>query len=40
MEQKNEMTCYDWFFCTKKLDKDKLLGELLKSRAKIAENLN
>ena len=25
-----EMTCYDWFFCTKKLDKEKLLKTILK----------
>lgn len=28
MESKDEMHCYDWFFCTKKLDKDKVLKEL------------
>ena len=31
MESKEEeMTCYDWFFCTKKLDKDKVLNTILK----------
>jgi len=25
------MKCYDWFFCTKKPDKDKVLGTILKS---------
>ncbi len=30
MESKNEMTCYDWFFCTKKLDKEKVLSTVLK----------
>jgi peroxiredoxin (alkyl hydroperoxide reductase subunit C) len=25
-----EMHCYDWFFCTKKLDKDTVLGTILK----------
>jgi peroxiredoxin (alkyl hydroperoxide reductase subunit C) len=25
-----EMTCYDWFFCTKKLSKDKVLEALKK----------
>jgi len=30
MENKAEMTCYDWFFCTKKLDKDKVLKAVLK----------
>jgi len=31
MEAKEaEMTCYDWFFCTKKLYKDKILNTILK----------
>lgn len=30
MEAKDEMKCYDWFFCTKKLDKDKVLSTLIK----------
>jgi peroxiredoxin (alkyl hydroperoxide reductase subunit C) len=30
MESKEEMKCYDWFFCTKKLDKEKVLGTILK----------
>ncbi len=30
MESKEEMTCYDWFFCTKKLDKQKVLDTVLK----------
>jgi peroxiredoxin (alkyl hydroperoxide reductase subunit C) len=31
MEAKDEdMTCYDWFFCTKKLDKEKVLKTVLK----------
>lgn len=30
MENKQDMTCYDWFFCTKKLDKDKVLSTILK----------
>ena len=30
MESKEEMTCYDWFFCTKKLDKQKVLDTILK----------
>jgi len=25
-----DMTCYDWFFCTKKLDKQKILDTILK----------
>ena len=28
MESKDEMHCYDWFFCTKKLDKEKILNAL------------
>jgi len=30
MESKGEMKCYDWFFCTKKLDKEKILSTILK----------
>jgi peroxiredoxin 2/4 len=30
MEAKDEMTCYDWFFCTKKLDKEKVFDKVLK----------
>jgi len=30
MEGKEEMKCYDWFFCTKKLDKDKVMKAILK----------
>ncbi|MDX9772808.1 MAG: peroxiredoxin [Bacteroidales bacterium] len=30
MESKEEMKCYDWFFCTKKLDKQKVLDTILK----------
>jgi len=28
MESKDEMHCYDWFFCTKKLEEDKVLKAL------------
>jgi len=28
--KEGEMHCYDWFFCTKKLDKDTVLKEVLK----------
>jgi peroxiredoxin (alkyl hydroperoxide reductase subunit C) len=28
--KKEEMTCYDWFFCTKKLDKETVLDKILK----------
>jgi len=31
MEMKDEMTCYDWFFCTKKLNREKVLEEVLKN---------
>jgi len=30
MESKDEMHCYDWFFCTKKLPEAKIWGELKK----------
>jgi peroxiredoxin (alkyl hydroperoxide reductase subunit C) len=30
MESKDEMHCYDWFFCTKKLDKETVLKKVLK----------
>jgi peroxiredoxin 2/4 len=30
MENKSEMKCYDWFFCTKELDKEKVLETILK----------
>jgi peroxiredoxin (alkyl hydroperoxide reductase subunit C) len=30
MENKDDLKCYDWFFCTKKLDKDKILKAVLK----------
>ena len=30
MESKQDMTCHDWFFCTKKLAKDKVLSTILK----------
>jgi len=32
MENKNEMTCYDWFFCTKKLAKELVLSTILKKK--------
>jgi len=28
--KEGEMTCYDWFFCTKKLDKETVLNTILK----------
>jgi peroxiredoxin 2/4 len=31
MENKAEMTCYDWFFCTRKLDGKTVLGTILKN---------
>jgi peroxiredoxin (alkyl hydroperoxide reductase subunit C) len=30
MENTTEMHCHDWFFCTKKLDKEKIFKEILK----------
>lgn len=30
MDNKVDMHCYDWFFCTKKLDKEKVLSAILK----------
>lgn len=30
MESKEEMKCYDWFFCTKPLSKEKVLSTVLK----------
>jgi peroxiredoxin (alkyl hydroperoxide reductase subunit C) len=30
MESKEEMHCYDWFFCTKKIDKEVILEKILK----------
>lgn len=30
MEGQEGITCHDWFFCTKKLDKDTVLGTILK----------
>ena len=31
MTNDDELECEDWFFCTKKLDKDKVLSEVLKN---------
>lgn len=31
MEGKEDMKCYDWFFCTKKLDKNTVLKNILKN---------
>lgn len=30
MENKTDMTCYDWFFCTKKISKETILKTILK----------
>jgi peroxiredoxin (alkyl hydroperoxide reductase subunit C) len=30
MESKSDMKCYDWFFCTKKLGEQEILGKILK----------
>jgi peroxiredoxin (alkyl hydroperoxide reductase subunit C) len=32
MENKDEMKCYDWFFCTKKLPEDKVMAEVKKKK--------
>jgi peroxiredoxin 2/4 len=32
MEGKGDMKCYDWFFCTKKLDKETILSKILKKK--------
>ncbi|HAD82305.1 MAG: peroxiredoxin [Candidatus Edwardsbacteria bacterium RIFOXYD12_FULL_50_11] len=34
MESKDEMHCYDWFFCTKKLSRDKVMESLKKGSKK------
>jgi peroxiredoxin (alkyl hydroperoxide reductase subunit C) len=31
MEGKEDMKCYDWFFCTKKIDKDTIIKTILKN---------
>ena len=31
MESKDEMHCYDWFFCTKKIDKEKVMNTITKA---------
>lgn len=32
MEKQEEMTCHDWFFCTKKLDRQTVLDTILKKQ--------
>ena len=32
MEGKADMKCYDWFFCTKKLSEQEVLGKILKKK--------
>jgi len=32
MENKTDMTCHDWFFCTKKIDKDTILTTIRKRK--------
>jgi len=34
MEGKEEMKCYDWFFCTKKLDKEVIMKKILRGDKK------
>lgn len=31
MEGKENLKCYDWFFCTKPIDKETVLGTILKN---------
>jgi len=31
MEGKDDIKCYDWFFCTKKIDKTKVMGAIKKA---------
>jgi peroxiredoxin 2/4 len=32
MENKTDMTCHDWFFCTKKIDKDTVMKTITKKK--------
>lgn len=32
MENSGEMHCYDWFFCTRKIDKDTILNKIIKKK--------
>ena len=32
MESKEDMKCYDWFFCTKKLSTDKVMEAIKKGK--------
>jgi peroxiredoxin (alkyl hydroperoxide reductase subunit C) len=32
MDGKEDMICYDWFFCTRKIDKDKVLSTIQKQK--------
>jgi peroxiredoxin (alkyl hydroperoxide reductase subunit C) len=32
MENKKDMTCNDWFFCTRKIDKEKVPGTKLQKQ--------
>jgi peroxiredoxin 2/4 len=34
MEGKQDMTCHDWFFCTQKLDKEKVMSTIQKPKGK------
>jgi len=33
MESKGDITCHDWFFCTKKIDKEKIMEAVTKKKA-------
>jgi len=32
MEGKQDMKCYDWFFCTRKIDKETVLKTIMKKK--------
>ena len=32
MENKTDMTCHDWFFCTKKIDKDTVIKKITQKK--------
>ena len=40
MEDDENIDCKDWFFCTKKLDKDLVLNTILKKKVLKATNAN
>ena len=34
MESKKDIKCYDWFFCTKKISREKIFSTILKKKKK------